>query len=289
MRRPIKAVAISILALLLLVSCGEKPAGDGRLRVVVTVDALYEFAVAVGGERVNVTSIIPAGSEPHDYEPKPRDLESLAGADVFLYSGLGLEPWAEETIATVKNAKLTSLDMSVGIELISDGGGGYDPHTWLSLINAVYEVQRIAQTFAALDPGGADVYDANAEAFEDAARNLDDIYLERFESAGGGEFVTGHEAFAYLCRDYGLTQRGVSDMYAEGEPSAKQLAELIEFCRDNGIKTVFAESTAPSNVAETLARECGALVKTIYTIETAEGGLTYLERMAYNLEQISGG
>jgi zinc transport system substrate-binding protein len=187
----------------------------------------------------------------------------------------------------VKNDKLTLLDMSVGHDAITGDGGEYDPHTWLSLINAVTQTGRITQVFARLDPDGADVFEANRAAFEAAAMNLYDIYRERFDKSGGGEFVTGHEAFAYLCRDFGLTQRGVSDMFADGEPSAKQLAALIEFCRENGIKTVFAESSAPTNVAETLARECGAKVEVICTVETPEGGLTYLERMAYNLERIS--
>ncbi|MFH1512629.1 MAG: zinc ABC transporter substrate-binding protein, partial [Bacillota bacterium] len=92
--------------------------------------------------------------------------------------------------------------------------------------------------------------------------------------------------FGYLCRDFGLTQNSVEDVFAEGEPSAQQLAELVDYCRANGVTTIFAEEMASPEISETLANEVGANVKTIYTIESAEDGLSYLERMEANLYEI---
>ncbi|HWR61400.1 MAG TPA: zinc ABC transporter substrate-binding protein, partial [Clostridia bacterium] len=98
--------------------------------------------------------------------------------------------------------------------------------------------------------------------------------------------VTGHAAFGYLCRDFGLVQSSVRDIYAEGEPSAQQLAELVEYCRENNITTIFAEEMASPEVSQTLANEVGAKVETIYTIENSDGDKTYIERMEENLVKI---
>ncbi len=98
--------------------------------------------------------------------------------------------------------------------------------------------------------------------------------------------MTGHAAFGYLCRDFGLTQKSVMDIYAGGEPSAQQLTALVEYCKENGVTTIFAEEMASPAVSQTLAAEVGAKVQTIFTMETSEDGRTYLERMEENLLRI---
>jgi zinc transport system substrate-binding protein len=118
---------------------------------------------------------------------------------------------------------------------------------------------------------------------------LEDLYEEyeaKFQTVTQKSFVTGHAAFGYLCRDFGLEQNSVEDVFADGEPSAQQLAELVEYCRENDVTTIFAEELASPEVSETLADEVGAEVETIYTIASAEDDKTYLERMEENLEKI---
>lgn len=111
-------------------------------------------------------------------------------------------------------------------------------------------------------------------------------YSKKFASVEKKSFVTGHAAFAYLCRDFGLSQNSVEDVFAEGEPTAKQLSQLVDYCKSNNVTTVFAEEMASPEVSEALAKEVGAKVETIYTIESAEDGKTYLERMQDNLSEI---
>ena len=113
-------------------------------------------------------------------------------------------------------------------------------------------------------------------------------YEDQFAKAPHKNFVTGHAAFAYLCRDFGLEQNSVEDVFAEGEPNAAQLAKLIEYCKENKITTIFAEEMASPEVSKTLAQEVGAKVETIYTIESKEDDKTYLERMDSNLTKILG-
>ena len=111
-------------------------------------------------------------------------------------------------------------------------------------------------------------------------------YAQKFATVAHKDFVTGHAAFAYLCRDFGLEQQSVEDVFAEGEPNAAQLAELVEFAKSHGIKTIFAEEMASPAVSKTLAAEVGAKVETIYTMESKEDDKSYLQRMEDNLSKI---
>jgi zinc transport system substrate-binding protein len=278
-----------LIAPLVLSACARPapPAEDGRLQVVVTIDALYEFATAVGGDLAEVYALVPPGAEAHDFEPKPRDLERLTTADAFIYNGLGLEPWAEDAVAAAKNARLVVSAASEGAALIAASEGAYDPHVWLSLTEAAREAENIRDALSLAAPESAEIFAQNCAAFTEKLTALSGEYGERLAGAAGREFVTGHAAFAYLCRDFGLSQRSVEDMYAEGEPTPKRLAELIDFCLENNINTVFTERAASPAVSETLARACGAALKPIYAMEAPEDGLTYIERMTYNLERLA--
>jgi zinc transport system substrate-binding protein len=284
-----RVLPLFLILALTLSACARTapPADGGKLQVVVTIDALYEFATAVGGDLAEVYAVIPPGAEAHDFEPKPRDLERLSAADVFIYNGLGLEPWARDAVAAAKNGRLITAEASEGVNLIAVSEDEYDPHVWLSLTEAARQAENIRDALSLAAPQNADAFARNCAAFTDGLAALFDEYSEKLADAAGREFVTGHAAFAYLCRDFGLSQRSVEDMYAEGEPTPRQLAALIDFCVENNIKTVFTERAASPTVSETLARACGAALKPIYTMEAPEDGLTYLERMRYNLEQLT--
>lgn len=280
---------------------GEKNSqAEGRIKVSVSFNALREFAEAVGGDRVTVSTIIPDGTEAHDFEPKAQDLAGLAAADIFVYNGLGMEGWAEEAVAAANNEKLIVVVASEGADLIEQAGpdgetgqkkegrgeGSYDPHLWLGIKGAETEAENIKNALVQADPENKDYYEANCGEFVSRLETLYDEYKEKFSLAEKNSFVTGHAAFGYLCRDFGLTQKSVMDIYAGGEPSAQQLTALVEYCRENGVTTIFAEEMASPAVSQTLAAEVGAKVQTIFTMETGENGRTYLERMEENLLRI---
>lgn len=278
-----------------MAACGTQNEGEadtGKLQVVVTFNALKEFAQAVGGDKITVSTIVPDGTEAHDFEPKARDLEALSGADVFIYNGLGMDLWAEEAASAAANADMLEVEASAGADLIereSDEGedhGAYDPHLWLGLTGARTEAENIKTAFVKADPDNQAYYEANYATFAQKLDSLLDEYTEKFNTVTRKNFVTGHAAFGYLCRDFGLSQNSVSDIFAEGEPSAQQLVQLVEYCRENNVTTIFAEELASTEVSQTLADEVGAKVETIYTIEGGEDGKSYLERMESNLEKI---
>lgn len=318
-------VMVSLFCMsIFLISCGnnsnstkEPESGNNKLQVYVSFNALYEFALAVGQDKVELQTIIPTGAEPHDFEPKAADIAGLSKAKVFIYNGLGMESWAEEAVGAAQNDDLDVIIASEGANVIEnteedeheedgheedghdedaheedehdeDGHnhGQYDPHTWLSIKEAEVAVQNIADGFSAADEKNKDFYQANATSY---IKQLEDVYNEyhnKFTELDNKYFVTGHAAFHYFCRDFGLEQNSVENIFAEGEPSPQQLAELIEFCKEKNIKTIFAEEMASPKVSETLANEVGAEVQTIYTMESPEDELTYLERIKRNCEKV---
>lgn len=294
--KKIAALILCLSTFLSLAACekGENvsssPDTAEKLVVSVTFNAPAEFACAVGGDKAAVSTIIPAGSEPHDFEPKAQDIRGLSSADVFVYNGFGLESWAEEAARAAGNDKLITVDATAGVDPLpavdEKEGGRYDPHAWLSLKCAETEVANIAAAFEKADPANADFYQNNAADYTAKLEALYTEYAEKFSSCEKKSFVTGHAAFAYLCRDFSLRQESVEDVFAAGEPSARRLVSLIDYCRQNGVKTVFAEQTASKEVSETLANEVGAKIETIYTIESAEDGKSYLVRMDDNLRKI---
>lgn len=292
--------AMLLLCLIVLVSLtacgGNTPAAkteESKLKVSVTFNAMKEFVAAVGKDKVEIATIIPDGTEPHDFEPKAQDLAALSSAKVFVYSGLGMEAWAEEAIKAANNANLTVVEAAKGADAIKntepeeiEEHGQYDPHIWLSLKGAQLEVKNIKDGLVQADPANKDFYEKNYSEFSAQLENLYNEYKGKFQSVQKKSFVTGHAAFSYLCRDFGLEQNSVEDTFAEGEPSAQQLTELVEYSKENKVTTIFAEEMASPDVSKTLASEVGAKVETIYTIESNEDDLSYLERITDNLTKI---
>ena len=291
------ALIVCMIAVVSFSACGgstqaNNPEGS-KIKVSVTFNAMKEFVEAVGKDRVEVSTIIPDGMEPHDFEPKAQDLADLNAARVFVYSGLGMEAWVDEAIKAVNNAKLITVEASSGADVITntepeeiEEHGQYDPHVWLSLKGAEIEVGNIKDALIKADASNKEYYEKNCKDYVSQLEKLYEEYNGKFQSVEKKSFVTGHAAFAYLCRDFGLEQNSVEDVFAEGEPGAQQLAELVEYCRENKVTTIFAEEMASPDVSQTLANEVGAKVETIYTIESAEEEMTYMERMTDNLVRI---
>lgn len=266
---------------------------ESKVKVSVTFDAMKEFVQAVGKDHVEITTIIPDGTEPHDFEPKAQDLEKLSSAQVFVYNGFGMESWAEKAAQSANNSNLITGEATKGIQPITNTDedeikehGQYDPHAWISLKGAETETTNIRDALMQADPSHKDEYQSNCDSFISQLENLYKEYADKFQSVSNKSFVTGHAAFAYLCRDFGLTQNSVEDVFAEGEPSAKQLTNLVDYCKKNNVKTIFVEDMVSPDVSKTLASQVGASVETIYTIESSEDDKTYLERQQDNLAKI---
>lgn len=282
--------------LLLAAGCGapkaEKPDG-GKLAVVASFYAMKEITQAIGGDKVDVRTLIPEGTEPHEFQPTTRSMKDLSRARVLVIQGLGMEPWAEEMVKAAENKDLVQVVAAWQVQPIQNEEkeeirehGQYDPHAWLSPSCAQLEARAIADGLAKADPANRAYYEANADKFIARLQTLEDQYKEKFRQVHRKDFVTGHAAFAYVCRDFGLEQSSVEGVFASGEPNARQLAALVEFCRERGVKTIFTEAAVSPKTSQSLAREVGAKVVPIHTLEGSEGEGDYLQQMEENLERI---
>lgn len=303
------SLAFGLISVVLTAMGGKDISNNGKKNVAVTFDAMKELTKAVAQDKVNILSIVPDGMEPHGFEPKPKDLVFLSKADVLVYNGLEMEHWLEETINYVKNDKLVKVEAASGIVplkaehnysgenvcpicgQVHEGEhhhehGEFDPHAWLSLSSAKIMVANIEAGLSKADPANAEFYVKNAKEYIAKLDSLLKEYTEKFSKVKNKHFVTGHAAFAYFCRDFNLEQNAVTGVYAKGEPNAKELAELVEYCKKNNVKVVFSEEDASPEISATLAKEVGAKVEPIYTIETAQDGKSYIDRMEYNLKKI---
>ena len=278
---------------------------DRRLSIAVTFDAMEELTKAVVKDLADVSLIIPEGMEPHEAEPTAQNLIFLTNADVLIYNGFGMEFYLEKVLKAVNNKNLVLVEASKGVKPIEidyddhdddehdfhhhhDGHhhGNIDPHAWLSLQATRIMVKNIESALSKLDKKNAKTYAKNASFYIKELDKLYAEYVKKFKSLKNKTLVTSHAAFAYLCRDFGLVQNSITDVFAEGEPNAKQLVKLVEYCKKHKVKTIFSEEIANQTLAQTLSSEVGGKVVKIYTIETKEDELPYLMRMKENLKRI---
>lgn len=266
---------------------------DTPMTVAASFDAMAELVKAVGGRFVKVVTLIPEGTEPHDFTPTTSTVRLLKNARLFVINGLGMEAWADKVAAAVQNPNLIMVTASDGASPIKlrdpdeiKEHGAEDPHLWLSLSGAEIEAKNIAAALAKADPANAQAYQSQLKFFLVKLHTLKSRYAKSFKQAPHHVFVTGHAAFAYLCRDFGIEQKSVEGVFAEGEPTANSLAKLAREIKKYNIKTVFSEDLVSPAISRTLANEAGAKVETIYTMESAKDGKTYLERMESNLKKI---
>lgn len=290
----------------LLSGCGQKEdiQDSGKLTVMASFYPMYDFAVKIGGDKVAVANMIPAGTEPHDWEPATKDIANLEKADVFVYSGAGMEHWAEEVLKTLKNQNLTVAEASSGITLMKgheheEGEnqeaeseehehGEFDPHVWLSPANAKIEMENIKDAFVKADPENEAYYQANYETYAGKFDELDKKYKDTLSPLPNKSVVVAHEAFGYLCDAYGLTQMGIEGLSPDSEPDPARMAEVIDFVKENKVKTIFFEDLVSPKVAETIAKETGAKTEVLnplegLTDEQLKNGDDYFSVMEKNL------
>ncbi|MBA2625484.1 MAG: zinc ABC transporter substrate-binding protein [Acidimicrobiia bacterium] len=290
------AVLPPLLALLALGGCGDDndPSG-GRPTVVTSFYPLTEAATRVGGERMEVVNLTPAGTEPHDLELTSDQVDAVLDADVVLYLGSGFQPAVEDAIEGRDGRSIDLLE-AVPVErgAIDDlegaerGGDAVDPHFWLDPTLLADATEVIREALRDLDPGGESTFEANAEAYRGEIMNLDRDLEASLGACRRRDLVTSHAAFHYLAERYGLRQEPIAGLSPEVEPDPDRLSRLTELIEREGVTTVFYEELVSPEVAETLAREADvdtAVLNPIegLTDEQVDAGDTYASVMRNNL------
>lgn len=297
----------TVAAVGLLAACGNQQDQDAakndKLQVMTTFYPMYEFTKEVVGDKGDVELLIPAGTEPHDYEPSAKDLAKIAESDVFVYNSPELETWVDNLTDTVDDKKTTVIEASKDISLMEgseeEGEEGHDhdhsheldPHVWLDPVLAIKEVETIRDDLSKKYPEDKEAFNKNAEAYIKKLQDLDQQYQTAFADASNKTFVTQHAAFGYLAKQYGLTQEAIAGVSPDQEPSPARLSELKHYVDDNHVSVIYFEENASSKVAETLSQETGVKLAVLNPLESLtdqqiKDGESYLTVMEENLNAL---
>jgi ABC-type Zn uptake system ZnuABC Zn-binding protein ZnuA len=283
----------STLGVLLLATalgaCGPtgsaSPPGSDTLSVVTTSTVFADLIRNVGGDRVTVTSMVPAGSDVHTYQPSPEDLRAAADADLFVMNGLGLDDWLEETLrAASADAPIVKLAENLaGVELLpGEEEGDENPHLWMDVTYAELYVARIAGTLKTADAAHGHDIEATSTAYAQKLVDLDAWVREQIETIpeANRKFVMFHDALPYFARAYGLEVVGVAVEAPGQDPSAGEIAALVDAIRESGVKAIFSEDQFPTSLVDQLASETDTeVVADLYDDSLGDAPVTSYEAM----------
>ncbi|MBA3688276.1 MAG: zinc ABC transporter substrate-binding protein [Chloroflexi bacterium] len=285
-------LAAGLLALA-LVACSGRPSSSpsSALRVVTTTTVFADIVQKVGGSRVVATSIIPPGVGPEDYEPKPDDAVKLADAQLVVSNGVGLDNFLDHLLASGTGGETQRLVLGDGIPTITVDGEP-NPHFWLDpmLVKQFY-LPAIVTSLSAIEPGGQALYQANADDYAAQLDTLDAELKARIDEipAANRRLVTFHDAFPYFARHFGFELIGVILANVGQDPSAAELAALVDKVKAAHVNAVFSEAQFSPRLSETLASEAGIthVVTTLYNDALGPPPAdTYLGLMRWNVGQI---
>jgi ABC-type Zn uptake system ZnuABC Zn-binding protein ZnuA len=267
--------------------------------VVATTTQIGDFARQVGGNAVDVHQILAPNTDPHDYEPRPDDVTTTAGAKIVFTNGDNLDAWMGKVVSdSGSDAKIADLGATVPVKLPGESSGPeasqYDPHWWHDPRNAEAAVHQIAAQLTAIDPRDRATFDANAAAYEAKLKALDAGISRCLDGvpAASRKLVTDHDAFGYFANRYGIQVVGavIPSQTTQAQPNAQDLSDLANLVRNQGVKAIFPESSLSPKLAETIASETGAT--TDYTLygdtlgPSGSSGNTYLHMEQANADQM---
>lgn len=307
-----KLLALFLLtSTVLLGACGkgsEQVAEESQdLQVITTFYPMYEFTKEVVGDTGKVSLLIPAGTEPHDYEPSAKDMAKIMDADAFVYNSPELETWVPTMTDSIDTDKTVVIEAAKEIDLAENEDHGetkaeaehgtdahtheLDPHVWTDPVMAIKEVETIRDQLSEKFPTKAATFKKNAAAYIEQLNALDQEYTAALKDAVNRTFVTQHAAFGYLAKQYDLVQESIAGLSPDQEPTPSRLAELKEYVEDHQVKVIYFEENASSKVAETLANETGVELAVLNPLESLtekqiSDGETYLIVMKENLQAL---
>jgi len=250
------ALLAAVIALALIIVYNRQTTLNGTDKITVSASfyPLYEFAQHVGGNKVAVTNITPAGAEPHDFEPTPQTLVAAQNAALFIYNGGTMEPWVAKLLPDYKHIAVKASDH---IALRANGDGS-DPHFWLDPVLAQQIVINIRDGLIQASPNDKTYFDQNAAAYNKQLAALDSNIKSNLHTCTNRTIVTSHDAFRYYAARYNLDVDTIAGLDPAQEPSAAKLAEISNIVKQKNITYIFFESLVSPKLADTIAQETGA-------------------------------
>lgn len=293
--------------------------------MVATTSVIGEFVRAVGGNRVTVQEMVPAGGDAHTFAPSPQSVRTLAGSQALFANGAGLESWLHQATASAPEVPVVHLADTLPLRVAGEASrapseetgaaqasaagtqahtaddhtghdhGDFDPHAWWDADLTAGYLDGIAAELSRLDPAGAETYRRNAQAYAAQVREVDEYGKAQFAAipAGQRRVVTSHDSLNYFAGRYGLETVGavIPGLSTEREPSAQELAVLAALMRERGVRVVLTENVVNDRLAQALAKETGAVVAPpVYTDALGPAGspgATYLGALRHNIDTVA--
>lgn len=281
MKKIIKLIPLILILVLALTSCQKNAENSGKPKVYTSFYAMYDFTKTIGGDDIDLTNIVPTGTEPHDFEPTASVMAKLSEADIFIYNGVGMESWADKIIETLPQ----SVKVICTSEQIPTDGN--DPHIWLSPQNAKLQMQAICNVLSEVDSKNAQNYINRLDSYLTQIDEVDTEY-KNAELDGKTIFVT-HGAYSYLCNDYGMKQVALEGVTGDSDPSPSQMAKVVDQIKSEGISCIFYDPLEGDKMAQAVANEADIQALPLYTFEGDSESRDYVTVMKANLEELKKG
>jgi zinc/manganese transport system substrate-binding protein len=291
----------NVIGYLFLAAATLVPVGASaqeKIKVVATFSILGDMVGQVGGDRIEVITLVGPDGDAHVYPPTPTDARKVADAKVMVTNGLKFDGWINRLVKS-SGTKATVIEAAAGVSTKSERPerghthGGIDPHAWQSVSNAKLYVATIRDALVAADPSGRSAYEANASAY---LLRLDELEADVKAAiaripADRRKIITSHDAFGYFEHAYGLDFIAPQGVSTEAEASAKDVARIIQQIKKERITAVFFENISDSRLIERIAKETGAKVgERLYSDALSPPGgpaATYIEMMRHNIRAFS--
>jgi ABC-type Zn uptake system ZnuABC Zn-binding protein ZnuA len=259
-----RSFVVGVLLVAAVCSCSARPEpkAGAKIHVVATFSTLAALVEPVGGPYVDVTTLVPVGASPEDYQPAPRDIETLHNANVLVENGGGMEDWLLRTIANAKNDHLRTLVLIEGMPLRNG-----NPHLWMDPVLAKRYVERIAATLGDVDPPHRAYYEARTRAY---GRQLDALTREIAAKIATipkshRAMIVFHNAWQYYNDRFGIKTVGVVELSPGQDPSPRYIADLVRLARQNHVRAIFAEPEYSPKLVQALAHSAGiTIVESLY-------------------------
>lgn len=289
-------IILSVVLVLLSACSMSTTQKQDKLKVVTTFYPVYYLTKQVVKDNTDVSILINNNIEPHDYEPSAKDVANVSDANIFIYSNRYMETWVEK-LKTSLNSSVKFVESGSQTNFIAgqehehheeeheEDHHEVDPHIWLDPSLAKQQVKVIVDALKEVDKANAKTYEKNGNELIEKLDKVEQSYKEAFSNATNKVFAVQHAAFGYIANNYQLEQLAISTLF-ETEPSAKEIANVVEEMKEHHINTIYVDKNSSQNAANTVAKEIGATVSYLYTLETEVDGMDYLQVLIYNLDAL---
>ena len=295
----------------------EEKSNNDKLIVYTTIFPLQNFASLIGGDKVDVKSIYPPNVDAHSYEPTTKTMLEIADADMFIYTGAGVEGFADKAVETLEKENVKIVKAANGVDLLksthdhehAEGDeahdhehaegeeehhhhGEYDPHVWLDPIRSIELAENIKDALVELAPTDKELFNENFNDLKGKLETLDQKFSDTVNQASSKEILVSHAAYGYWENRYGIEQLSISGLSPTQEPSQKQLKNMIDVSKEHDLQYVIFDQNVTSKIAGIIQKEIGAKPLTLHNLESVteddiNNNQDYFSIMEKNIETLS--